>query len=1020
MTSFLIWLVVVEALGLAVAPLAFCALSRLPDRGYGLSKILGVLLVTFLNYLFGSTFGLGNNALLLGVAMILVCGLGVFALGEERARLGVWLREHRTAIIAQEALFIGLFALWTIVRANHPAVLSTEKPMDLAMMTASHNASSFPPYDPWMAGTTINYYYGGYLAIGTLVTLSGVLPAVGYNLGVALTFALVGLGVYSLMYNLTRSVVWALLAPVFTILIGNLDWLHQVMSASSQPGANAFSSFSFWTSSRVVDPLGDQGKYPATITEFPAFSFVLGDLHPHVIALPFTVLSAGVALNLALAPAAGWEALGANHLRRALALIVASIAVGALYFDNSWDWPSYLLLVMAGLLIPGLRGMSSHLLGQAAGLALGVAILSYLLFVQFRSSFQPQYNAVGFKLHGSLTGEVFTMFGLFFIPVGLFLVAMLAVPTLAVGGRTRAGAIARTGPRPEPRATSDPDKVKAVSIPAARRSTRTGATETSLQVDVEDDEWDDDLPRLPTLRGPRRRRGTMATTANSPTVEPPVTASEPASLAGPPGSGGEWEDGAELPFLPIPSLASNLTLAIIGIVLILTGLIWYAAGGPRIVLLVGWVILGFSVYRHFRMPRPKATDDASLDDEDGKASVDTAAGLLDAGAHPRSVPRPATHKVASEHVTTRDDVRETPPGISSGLWRRLLAPGGLILGALLSWGFFALLGIGNVGLLLPFAGVALYLAWREGSAGRNGAALACLLCAGGLLLVIACDVVFLKDNFCYPDASGACTYALYRMNTVFKLYYQAWTLLSLGAVYGLWALSRSLRIGWRRAVAPTLAALLVLFGAPYIPLSLFADPGYLDAYTNPVSTTNPTLDASAFLSQYAGQPITITNALPNDYAAILWLRANVTGHPTILEANDDPSHHDSSLDYEPFPGETQKLVMYRISTFTGLASVLGSGESHEGLWHGGQAATNTFYNQGVRTTDIRTMYTSTDLATVGADLAKYGVTYVYFGGAEDYIYCNNNRLLVNAAIDRFKRLHYKVVYNLRGVTILRL
>lgn len=996
MTSFLIWLVVVEVLGLAVAPLAFCALARLPDRGYGLSKILGVLLVTFLNYLFGSTFGQGNNAVLLGLAMILVFGLGVFALGEERARLGLWLREHRAVVIVQEALFISLFALWTIVRANHPAVLSTEKPMDLAMMTASHMASSFPPYDPWMAGTTINYYYGGYLAIGTLVTLTGVLPAIGYNLGTALIFALVGLGVYSVMYNLTRSVVWALLAPVFTILIGNLDWLHQAMSAP--PGASAFSSFNFFNSSRVVDPVGAR-----TITEFPAFSFVLGDLHPHVIALPFTVLSAGVALNFALAPEPGWNALGANHLRRALALIIAGAAVGALYFDNSWDWPSYLLLVMAGLLIPGLRGLRARLLGQAAGLALGVAILSYLLFVQFRGSFQPQYNAVGFKLHGSLTSEVFIMFGLFLVPIGLYLVTLLAQPSRALASGLPTGG--KTSPRQRSTAASLPGSARATTTAAV--TVKQAAATPAPSVAEDGAEWDDELPLLPMPRFLRRERGTKSVTTAAPMSEAvpatPAPNRQPAAKqttkaaplprqAAPTPVLTDEEDGddGDLPRLPTltPTGIPDAALVAAAVATVLIALIAFAAGSRAagIILLAVGVGLGAYVVLSNLLTAPRDVVDDGEDDEEAEEPVD-------------------------------EESTGAPVDVSP-----LIKVGGLLAGALLSWGFFALLGIGDIGLLLPFAGVALYLAWHEGSAGRNGAALACLLCAGGLLLVMACDVVYLKDIFCgVTDSSGTCTGDLYRMNTVFKLYYQAWTLLSLGAVFALWSLSRLLRRGWRRAVAPTLAGLLVLFGAPYIPLSLSANTGDLDTYTNPVPTTNPTLDASAFLAQYSGQPISITNALPNDYAAILWLRSYVAGHPTVLEADEDPTAAGNPpLDYEPFPGASnQELAMSRISTFTGLASVLGSGGSHEGLWHGGQAATNTFYNVGTRTSDIRTMYTSTDLATVGADLAKYGVTYVYFGGAEDYVYFNNNQRLVNAAVDRFKHLHYKVVYTLNNVTILR-
>src|SRR5262249_20583328 len=153
---------------------------NLTDRGYGLAKILGILLITFINYLLGSMIGLGNNVPLLVLGMVVVLAVGLFALGPERGELLNWARANSRTLSAEEAVFVVLFVIWTLVRAAHPGILSTEKPMDMAMMTASHKATSFPPYDPWLAGTTINYYYGGYLAVGTLVTLTGVAPAVGF------------------------------------------------------------------------------------------------------------------------------------------------------------------------------------------------------------------------------------------------------------------------------------------------------------------------------------------------------------------------------------------------------------------------------------------------------------------------------------------------------------------------------------------------------------------------------------------------------------------------------------------------------------------------------------------------------------------------------------------------------------------------------------------------------------------------------------------------------------------------
>ncbi len=846
MVSFLIWLVVAELLGLAALPLTLAALPRLADRGYGLAKVVGILVVTYLNYLLGSLFGQGNNAPLLVAGAALLCAGGLALLRPELATLPSWVRQHRTALLVEEGLFVLLFAVWALVRAAHPGILSTEKPMDLALMTASHKATSFPPYDPWLAGTTINYYYGGYLAVGTLLTLTGVSATVGYNLALALLFALVGAAAYSVAYGLTRSPRWALLGPIFVLLIGNLNALSQYLSKGS-------AGFDFFAASRVVEPSNSHCGNPigpCTITEFPAFSFLLGDLHPHVIALPFTILAIGVALNLALAPAAGWDALARTDALRVTTMALPALSAGALYFMNSWDWPTYLLLIGAALLLPGLVNLDRRELAEGVGVAIGTALLSYLLYLSFHRDFKPQYSSFGVQLHGSPVGDVFTMFGLFLLPVAAFIIGYLP----------RRARLAPAGTPPTPAPVAETAPVASASTRGASR----GRASTAL-LEREPDKEDN--------------RGVD-------TVDD------------------DGDLGGELPRLPMPSL-----------------------------------------------------------------------GAL-------------------------------------GSWGPLLIVASLVLAFLLG----AVAGLTTAGLLLPFAGAALYLATRQANVGDRVGAFALLLCAGGLGLIALCDAVFLKDLFCGPDASGACKGGLYRMNTVFKFYYQAWTLLALGAAYGLYALSRKLRLGWRRFVAPGAAVVVGAAGGVYLLLSLFASGSDINTYTKPIAAAAPTLDGAAYLDSYSGPPITITNAIPADAAAIRWLNANVGahGHPTIVEADQVVADNGSLVpqDYWPFPGASnQELMMSRISTFTGLPTVLGWGGSHEGLWHG----------QGevdARFADLQTLYTSTDPAAIGALLRKYNVSYIYVGGNEKYAYYGGDAERLSAALARFKRFG-AVVYNEGGVTILR-
>ncbi len=114
-----------------------------------------------------------------------------------------------------------------------------------------------------------------------------------------------------------------------------------------------WADFNWWWPSRVVwddytDPEnpGAQPFRRYAITEFPFFSFWLGDMHPHVMSLPFVLLALALALQTAARPAAPAFAMGR---RGWLELALTGIVIGSLYAINSWDFPTYLLLFLGAL-----------------------------------------------------------------------------------------------------------------------------------------------------------------------------------------------------------------------------------------------------------------------------------------------------------------------------------------------------------------------------------------------------------------------------------------------------------------------------------------------------------------------------------------------------------------------------------------------------------------------------------------------------------------------------------------------
>src|SRR5262249_56947541 len=99
-----------------------------------------------------------------------------------RATLRDLLTNARAYMLASEALFALAFALMAWLRAFTPAVVDTEKFMDVAFLSALWRTPHLPPPDPWLSGYPINYYYFGHFLVATFATVLGPQPRTACNL----------------------------------------------------------------------------------------------------------------------------------------------------------------------------------------------------------------------------------------------------------------------------------------------------------------------------------------------------------------------------------------------------------------------------------------------------------------------------------------------------------------------------------------------------------------------------------------------------------------------------------------------------------------------------------------------------------------------------------------------------------------------------------------------------------------------------------------------------------------------
>ena len=465
----LAWLLVVEVIYLLTLPLAMFVFRPLSDRGILLARILGLLAVCWVAWLFVSLGWVDFSRGAVYIGMAVVAAASGVVLWFARRELWEFVRARWRLLVFTEALFLAAFLAFLAVRYFNPDLWHPyrggEKPMELAYFTAVFRSTTLPPYDPWFAGGYLNYYYWGYFVIACVNRVAAIIPTTAFNLAVPLFFALTVTGAFSLGYNLAAGVRSAgirrragegtiangaadgrkLLPPVFcgiaaalfTAVIGNIDGIVQIIQGlwTFAVRSETWPGFDFWRSSRMIPPLdsfeppslafwlpefipGDAGS-SWHITEFPYFTFLFADLHAHMMVIPFTLL----ALGLGLALVAGLRNGGAAWT----ATIGAALAVtlGALWAVNSWDYPSYVILILGliGLATLFTRRSPRNKLLLFAGLGASILAVSLLTFWPFHQFYETFNNGLDASRWRTPVDRFLAIHGLFLFIIVTFLIA---------------------------------------------------------------------------------------------------------------------------------------------------------------------------------------------------------------------------------------------------------------------------------------------------------------------------------------------------------------------------------------------------------------------------------------------------------------------------------------------------------------------------------------------------------------------------------------------------------------------
>jgi YYY domain-containing protein len=454
--TILVWWLAIMVFGWAAWPLLFVLFPGLADRGYSFAKAAGLVLVAWLTWFVSSArVPMWSQSGVL-LALVIITGVGLLLVWRRSADFLAFLRANVRRMLWIEALTLLGFVAFLVVRLGNPDLwhpsFGGEKPMDFAYFNGVLRSTVFPPIDPWHAGGFINYYYFGFVIVGSPVLLLGIMPSIAYNLILPTLFTLAGMGAFSVAFNVVSALreraavkvskpepdlpasdgfgadaderqprvvdaepvespptrlgnpwVAGIAAFMLAVVLGNLDTprifiseglmstggynqafilqdqlireyteangeaptgeaLTAIIDRASADAASPLQSAIrglqrvlrgdplnlapnrwYWAATRVIAE--SSGGTDAAIAEFPFFTFLYGDLHAHMIAMPMMFLAMVFVLNEVLL--AGRD--NRRWLAGLLAMAFGAGVIGLLRATNTWDWITFMLLGVLGL-----------------------------------------------------------------------------------------------------------------------------------------------------------------------------------------------------------------------------------------------------------------------------------------------------------------------------------------------------------------------------------------------------------------------------------------------------------------------------------------------------------------------------------------------------------------------------------------------------------------------------------------------------------------------------------------------
>ena len=392
------WSMLVFLFGIGVFPLTARIFGKFGTGGFIISQALGIILTSLVIWTFTyMQITRFNLPCVIGVyAVIAAACWGIKPLRKAAlAKLSEPVFVERAVL--EETAFVVIFCLMCYFKGFLSEINGQEKYMDYGFILSMLRNDTLPAKDMWLSGNSINYYYFGQFLWALVIKCSMIKPAIAYNIAMCTATALPFAMAFSFGTILIETAIQHGFhdSPIPKYLGGTLTafavsiWgnSHSFFYDPDSIGNNIvpvfaklgcevgdYKNFFYPDSTRYIgyNPKITNAGGDFTIEEFPFYSYLIGDLHAHVISMMIVLVIA--CLMLAFINSAAYPNGAEMKLKRTLAnlkpggrlaeefkvtltlpFILSAVLLGVAQMTNYWDFLFYFIFISMASLIVNVR-----------------------------------------------------------------------------------------------------------------------------------------------------------------------------------------------------------------------------------------------------------------------------------------------------------------------------------------------------------------------------------------------------------------------------------------------------------------------------------------------------------------------------------------------------------------------------------------------------------------------------------------------------------------------------------------